>query len=110
MVTKATPESSSVRRVAVLLPLRAPPLDGDDDGSGGRRVWREGVMSRLARAASELGLPHHRDGDDSKNNGDVVMWKTLKMRGHEDLFCAQYHSTLSRTIKHHVMCLIHFLP
>ena len=71
-VTKATPGSSSVRRVAVLLPPRAPPS----------RLWRrrrrlvgvaQGVSSRLARAALELGLPHHWDGDDDKNDGDVVM-------------------------------------
>jgi len=68
MVTKATPGTSSVRRVAVLLPPRAPPLDGDGDGGVGRRGWREGVSSRLARAASELGLPHHRDGDYSEND------------------------------------------
>ena len=28
----------------------------------------EGVSSRLARAASELGLPHHRDGNYSEND------------------------------------------
>ncbi len=72
-VTKATPGLSSVRRVAVLLLLPAPPLDGGGNGNGGRRGWRKGVSSRLARAASELGLPHHRDGDDSKNNGDDVV-------------------------------------
>jgi hypothetical protein len=72
-VMKATPGSSSVRRVAVLLPLRTPPSDSDGDGKGSRRGWRKGVSSRLARAALELGLPHHRDGDDSKNDGDVVM-------------------------------------
>ena len=74
-VTKATPGLLSVRRVAVLLPPRAPPSDGDGNGSGGRRGWCKGVSSRLARAASELGLPHHRDGDDDKNDGDVVMQK-----------------------------------
>ena len=68
MVTKATPGSSSVRRVAVLLPPRAPPLDGDGNGGVGRWGWREGVSSRLACAASELGLPHHRDGDYSEND------------------------------------------
>ena len=72
-VTKAMPGSTSVRRVTVLLPPRAPPLDGDGTGGVGRRGWRKGVSSRLARAASELGLPHHRDGDDSENDGDVVM-------------------------------------
>ncbi len=37
------------------------------------RGWREGVPSRLAHPASELGLPHHQDGGDGENNGDVVM-------------------------------------
>ena len=54
-VTKATPGSSSVRRVTVLLPPCAPPLDGDGNSGVGRRGWREGVSLRLARTASELG-------------------------------------------------------
>ena len=54
-VTKAMPGSSSVRHVAVLLPPRAPPSDGDGNGGGGWRGWRKGVSSRLARAVSELG-------------------------------------------------------
>jgi hypothetical protein len=62
-----------VRHVAVLLPPHAPPPDGDGNGGGGRRGWREGVSSRLAHAASELGLLHHQDSDNSKNDGDVVM-------------------------------------
>ena len=66
------PRLSSVRRVAVLLPRRAPPSDGDGNGGSGRWGWREGVSSRLVCAASELGLLHHRDSNDSKN-GDVVM-------------------------------------
>ena len=67
-VTKATLGSSSVRQVAVLLPPRAPPRTAAVGG------WRKGVSLRLAHAASELGLPHHRDGNDGdgKNNGDVV--------------------------------------
>ena len=65
--------SLSVRRVPILLPPRAPPSDGDGNGGGSRRGWREGVSSRLARAASKLGLPHHQDGGDGENDGDVVM-------------------------------------
>ena len=65
--------SSSVRRVAVLLTPHAPPSDGDGKGGGSRRGWREGVSSRLARAASELGLLHHWDCDNGENDGDVVM-------------------------------------
>ena len=72
-VTKETPGLSSVWRVAVLLHPRAPPSDSNGNGGGGRRGWREEVSSRLARVASELGLLHHRDGNDSKNDGDVVM-------------------------------------
>ena len=53
-------------------PMR-PPSDGDGNGSCGQWGWREGVLSRLAHAALELGLPHHRDGEDSENDGDVVM-------------------------------------
>ncbi len=73
MVTKATPGSSSVWRIAVLLPPRAPTSDSDGNGSGGRQGWRKGVSLRLVRTASELGLLHHRDGDDGENGGDVVM-------------------------------------
>ena len=62
-----------VRHVAVLLLPCAPPLDGDGDDGGGRWGWREGASSRLARVALELGLLHHRDSNDSENNGDVVM-------------------------------------
>ncbi len=75
-VTKATPRSLSVRHNAVLLPPRPPPSDGDGDGGGGRQGGGEGVLSRLVNVTSELGLPHHRDGndgDDGKNEGDVVM-------------------------------------
>ena len=70
-VMKATPGSLSVWRVTVLLPPCAPPLDGNGDGGGGRRGWHKGVLSRLARAALELGLPHHQDGNDGKND---AMW------------------------------------
>ena len=49
------PGSLSIRRVTVLLPPRAPPLNGDGDSGGGRRGWRKGLLSRLARAVSVLG-------------------------------------------------------
>ncbi len=63
-VMKATPGSLSVRRIAILLPPRAPPSDSNGNGGGGWRGWREGVSLRLACAASELSLPHHQDGND----------------------------------------------
>ena len=73
MVTKVMPGLSSVQRVTVLLPPCAPTLDGDGDGGDGQRGWRKGASSRLAHATSELGLLHHRDGGNGKNDGDVVM-------------------------------------
>ena len=47
MVTKATPGSSSVRCVTVLLPPCAPPLDGNGNGGGSRRGWREKNLRQM---------------------------------------------------------------
>ena len=65
-MTKATPGSSSVRRVDILLPPRAPPSDSDGDGSGSRQGWR--CRDWRARRWCSVGGSND-DGNDG-NDGD----------------------------------------